>query len=54
MSEEKLNVLTEEEEEEGDGALKVVSQFKARPSMEEVELVLYNLMAMNSLITKIS
>ena len=50
VSGERWNVLVEEEE--GDGALKVVSQFKARPSMEEVELVLYNLMAMNSPITK--
>ncbi|CAN7111922.1 unnamed protein product [Brassica rapa subsp. narinosa] len=50
VSGERWNVLVEEEE--GDGALRVVSQFKARPSMEEVELVLYNLMAMNSPITK--
>ncbi|KAG2317515.1 hypothetical protein Bca4012_068407 [Brassica carinata] len=50
VSGERWNVLVEEEE--GDGALKVVSRFKARPSMEEVELVLYNLMAMNSPITK--
>ncbi|EOA33043.1 hypothetical protein CARUB_v10016375mg [Capsella rubella] len=50
VSGERWNVLVEEEE--GNGTLKVVSQFKARPSMEEVELVLYNLMAMNSPITK--
>ncbi|CAA7013250.1 unnamed protein product [Microthlaspi erraticum] len=48
VSGERWNVLVEEEE----GTLKVVSQFKSRPSMEEVELVLYNLMAMNSPITK--
>lgn len=50
VSGERWNVLVEEEE--GNGTLKVVSQFKTRPSMDEVELVLYNLMAMNSLITK--
>ncbi|WZZ04254.1 LOW QUALITY PROTEIN: hypothetical protein YC2023_090175 [Brassica napus] len=50
VSGERWNVLVEEEE--GDRALKVVSQFKARPSMEEIELVLYNLMAMNSPVTK--
>ncbi|XP_010488057.1 PREDICTED: uncharacterized protein LOC104765958 [Camelina sativa] len=50
VSGERWNVLVEEEE--GNGTLKVVSQFKARPSMDEVELVLYNLMAMNSPITK--
>ncbi|KAL1197365.1 hypothetical protein V5N11_011954 [Cardamine amara subsp. amara] len=50
VSGERWNVLVEEEE--GNGSLKVVSQFKARPSMDEVELVLYNLMAMNSPITK--
>uniref|UniRef100_A0A1J3K0H7 DUF1995 domain-containing protein n=1 Tax=Noccaea caerulescens TaxID=107243 RepID=A0A1J3K0H7_NOCCA len=49
LSGERWNVLVEEEEE---GTLKVVSQFKSRPSMDEVELVLYNLMAMNSPITK--
>lgn len=49
VSGERWNVLVEEEEE---GTLKVVSQFKSRPSMDEVELVLYNLMAMNSPITK--
>ncbi|KAK1350224.1 Protein-methionine-sulfoxide reductase catalytic subunit MsrP like [Heracleum sosnowskyi] len=36
--------------EEGD--LKLVSKFKARPSIVEVENVLYNLMAINSPITK--
>ncbi|KAL1821973.1 hypothetical protein ACET3Z_016842 [Daucus carota] len=36
--------------EEGD--LKLVSRFKARPSLVEVENVLYNLMAINSPITK--
>ncbi|CAN8270308.1 unnamed protein product [Cochlearia groenlandica] len=49
---ERWNVLVEEEEEEGNGSLRVVSQFKRRPTMEEVELVLYNIMAMNSPITK--
>ncbi|CAA3008950.1 Hypothetical predicted protein [Olea europaea subsp. europaea] len=47
LSGEKWNVLVEEEEE-----LKVVSTFKARPSVIEVENVLYNLMAINSPITK--
>ncbi|XP_022848420.1 uncharacterized protein LOC111370786 [Olea europaea var. sylvestris] len=47
LSGEKWNVLVEEEEE-----LKVVSTFKARPSIIEVENVLYNLMAINSPITK--
>ncbi|GLU23546.1 hypothetical protein SLE2022_395440 [Rubroshorea leprosula] len=37
---------------EEDGELKVVSRFKARPSIEEVETVLYNLMAINSPITR--
>ncbi|XP_059277245.1 uncharacterized protein LOC132031342 [Lycium ferocissimum] len=37
---------------EEDGELKVVSRFKTRPSIVEVENVLYNLMAMNSPITK--
>lgn len=36
--------------EEGD--LKLVSRFKARPSLTEVENVLYNLMAINSPVTK--
>ncbi|KAF3453534.1 hypothetical protein FNV43_RR03974 [Rhamnella rubrinervis] len=47
VSGEKWNVLVEEE-----GELKVVSTFKARPSIGEVENVLYNLMAMNSPVTK--
>jgi hypothetical protein len=38
-------------EEEG-GGLKAVSRFKTRPSIAEVENVLYNLMAVNSPITK--
>ncbi|XP_010556030.1 PREDICTED: uncharacterized protein LOC104825404 [Tarenaya hassleriana] len=50
LSGERWSVLVEEEEK--DKALKLVSSFKARPSMEEVETVLYNLMAMNSPITK--
>lgn len=44
---EKWNVFVEEGEE-----LKVVSTFKARPTIGEVENVLYNLMAINSPITK--
>ncbi|KAA8526934.1 hypothetical protein F0562_008837 [Nyssa sinensis] len=47
LSGEKWTVLVEEE-----GELKVVSRFKARPSIGEVENVLYNLMAINSPITK--
>lgn len=38
-------------EEEG-GEMKAVSKFKARPSIGEVENVLYNVMAINSPITK--
>ena len=48
VSGERWNVLVEEE----GGELKVVSRFKARPSIGEVENVLYNLMAINSPITK--
>lgn len=48
LSGELWNVLVEEE----GGELKAVSKFKARPSITEVENVLYNLMAMNSPITK--
>ncbi|KAL8144380.1 hypothetical protein V2J09_017412 [Rumex salicifolius] len=44
------NVLVEEEE--GGGDLKVITKFKSRPSIVEVENVLYNLMAVNSPITK--
>ncbi|KAK3199465.1 hypothetical protein Dsin_022880 [Dipteronia sinensis] len=47
LSGERWNVLVEEE-----GDLKVITRFKARPSIGEVEIVLYNLMAMNSPITK--
>lgn len=47
VSGEKWNVLVEEE-----GELTLVSTFKARPSIGEVENVLYNLMAMNSPVTK--
>ncbi|KAK7324648.1 hypothetical protein VNO77_28377 [Canavalia gladiata] len=47
VSGEKWNVLVEEGEQ-----LKVVSSFKARPTIGEVENVLYNLMAINSPITK--
>ncbi|XP_023539663.1 uncharacterized protein LOC111800276 [Cucurbita pepo subsp. pepo] len=48
LSGELWNVLVEED----GGELKAVSKFKARPSITEVENVLYNLMAMNSPITK--
>ncbi|XP_021811140.1 uncharacterized protein LOC110754390 isoform X2 [Prunus avium] len=44
---EKWTVLVEEE-----GQLKAVSTFKSRPSISEVENVLYNLMAINSPVTK--
>ncbi|KAK4420724.1 Transcription factor ILR3 [Sesamum alatum] len=47
LSAERWNVLVEEE-----GELRVVTTFKARPSIAEVENVLYNLMAMNSPVTK--
>lgn len=47
LSGEKWNVFVEEE-----GKMKVVSRFTARPSIDEVEAVLYNLMAINSPITK--
>lgn len=47
VSGERWNVFVEEGEE-----LKVVSSFKARPTIGEVENVLYNLMAINSPITK--
>ncbi|XP_004294338.1 PREDICTED: uncharacterized protein LOC101295203 [Fragaria vesca subsp. vesca] len=48
VSGEKWAVLVEEEQ----GELKLVSAFKTRPSISEVEYVLYNLMAMNSTVTK--
>lgn len=48
VSGEKWFVLVEEE----GGELKVISTFKVRPSIAEVENVLYNLMAMNSPVTK--
>lgn len=47
LSGEQWSVLVEE-----DGEMKVVSRFKSRPGIEEVENVLYNLMAINSPITK--
>lgn len=47
VSGERWIVLVEEE-----GELKVVSKFKARPTIGEVENVLYNLMAINSPVTK--
>lgn len=45
-------VMVEEEEGEEKGKLKVVSRFKRRPTIREVEGVLYNLMAANSPVTK--
>jgi hypothetical protein len=48
VSGERWAVLVEEE----GGGLKVISRFKTRPSIAEVENVLYNLMAVNSPITK--
>ncbi|KAI3959529.1 hypothetical protein MKX01_025045 [Papaver californicum] len=47
---EKWLVLVEEEEEEG--KLKVVTKYKKRPTIGEIENVLYNLMAVNSPVTK--
>ncbi|XP_030931779.1 uncharacterized protein LOC115957625 [Quercus lobata] len=47
VSGEKWTILVEEE-----GELKVIMRFKTRPSIGEVENVLYNLMAINSPITK--
>ncbi|KAF5185564.1 Plant/F3H11-7 protein [Thalictrum thalictroides] len=48
LSGEKWEIFVEEEE----GELKVISRFKKRPSISEVENVLYNVMAVNSPITK--
>ncbi|PIA58477.1 hypothetical protein AQUCO_00500426v1 [Aquilegia coerulea] len=48
LSGEKWEIFVEEEE----GKLKVISRFKKRPSIVEVENVLYNIMAVNSPITK--
>ena len=45
---ERWSVLVEEE----NGELKAVSTFKSRPSIGEVENVLYNLIAVNSPVTK--
>ncbi|CAO2835976.1 unnamed protein product [Amaranthus hypochondriacus] len=50
VSGEQWNVLVEEEGNANE--FKVVSRFKTRPSITEVENVLYNLMAVNSPITK--
>ncbi|KAH6795637.1 hypothetical protein C2S51_036623 [Perilla frutescens var. frutescens] len=47
LSGERWNVLVEEGE-----VFRLVSTFKSRPSITEVENVLYNLMAMNSPVTK--
>lgn len=47
LSGERWSVLVEEE-----GEMQLVSTFKARPAIGEVENVLYNLMAINSPITK--
>ncbi|KAL5731000.1 hypothetical protein ACHQM5_003769 [Ranunculus cassubicifolius] len=48
LSGEKWEIFVEEE----NGELRVISRFKKRPSIGEVENVLYNLMAVNSPITK--
>ncbi|OMO80563.1 hypothetical protein CCACVL1_12907 [Corchorus capsularis] len=48
LSGEQWAIIVEEE----DGQMKVVSKFKSRPGIEEVENVLYNLMAINSPLTK--
>ncbi|KAI3863066.1 hypothetical protein MKW98_015524 [Papaver atlanticum] len=48
LSGEKWLVLVEEEE----GKLKVVTKYKKRPTIGEIENVLYNLMAVNSPVTK--
>ncbi|KAL1562926.1 hypothetical protein AAHA92_05446 [Salvia divinorum] len=48
LSGERWNILVEEEEVE----MRVVSSFKSRPSIAQVESVLYNLMAINSPVTK--
>ncbi|KAF9588311.1 hypothetical protein IFM89_008728 [Coptis chinensis] len=48
LSSERWEIFVEEE----NGELKVISKFKKRPSIGEVENVLYNLMAVNSPITK--
>ncbi|XP_047317078.1 uncharacterized protein LOC124920603 [Impatiens glandulifera] len=50
ISGERWNILMEEEG--GGGGMEVVSQLKTRPSIAEVENVLYNVMAINSPITK--
>ncbi|XP_026451731.1 uncharacterized protein LOC113352073 [Papaver somniferum] len=50
LSGDKWLVLVEEEEEEG--KLKVVTKYKKRPTIGEIENVLYNLMAVNSPVTK--
>lgn len=47
LSGERWNVLVEEDDE-----FRVVSSFKSRPSITQVENVLYNLMAINSPVTK--
>ncbi|KAI3881240.1 hypothetical protein MKW92_003397 [Papaver armeniacum] len=54
LSGEKWLVLVEEEEEEEEeeGKLKVVTKYKKRPTIGEIENVLYNLMAVNSPVTK--
>ncbi|XP_042060150.1 uncharacterized protein LOC121804610 [Salvia splendens] len=48
LSGERWNILVEEE----GGEMRVVSSFKSRPSIVQVETVLYNLMAINSPVTK--
>lgn len=52
VSNEEWVIMVEDEEGEDKEKLKVVSKFKRRPSIVEVESVLYNLMAVNSPITK--
>lgn len=52
VSGEGWEVMVEDEEGEEKGKLKVVSRFKRRPTIGEVESVLYNIMAANSPVTK--
>ncbi|ONK74717.1 uncharacterized protein A4U43_C03F9420 [Asparagus officinalis] len=52
VSGEVWEVMVEDEEGEEKGKLKVVTRFKRRPTIVEVESVLYNLMAANSPVTK--
>lgn len=52
VSGEGWEVMVEDEGGEEKGKLKVVSRFKRRPTIGEVETVLYNVMAANSPVTK--